>query len=62
VLTGIGRDHVIDVVISWCHAVCCMLSYAEGYNLLGCDTMEPGIYVPSAQRMSAVLASVQPRG
>lgn len=48
-LTGIGRDHVIYVVISWCHAVCFVLPCTEGYSLLGCDTMGTGIYIPAAQ-------------
>lgn len=57
-LTGIGRDHVIYVVINWCHVVCCVLPCTEGDSLLGCDTAEPGRYIPAAQRICLLCCAV----
>ena len=57
-LTDIGGDRVIYVVINCCHVVCCVLPCTEGYSLLGCDTVEPGRDIPAAQRICLLCCTV----
>ena len=53
-------DNPISVnrYINWCHAVCFVFPCTEGYSWLGYDTVEPGRYIPAAQRICLLCCAV----